>query len=296
MQNEDLSFIISIILICLCGVLSHSLAIKLQFNDYRQCAKATLLIALSCSEIAVCLITITIILLPLMVPAEVYRKFLPYVYCVKLIYVILEHILSIDSLLRVRWNIYYKPHKMNKLWRKFIVVSLCSAFGLMAIHACCSTYTIPFKIGLFAESSLIFVIFSTYIYILVRMNKYRVLPVVSSAKFDANSCRKKQLTLVWHDLRPTLSSVPILILLTHLPFAGIPNLIFLVLVANGKHISGRFLYVKFLLSALGLVIDAVLYVFSQPKIRRKIKRHLHRSIEMGSIRRTRTKSTSSGKS
>ena len=276
MQSEDLLFIIFIILICLFGIVIHSVAIRLHLSDYDPFIKPTILVALSFSEITVCVVTIVAIILPFMVRNKVYKNILPYIYCVKLMYVILEHILSIDAILRVRWNIHYNPYKMDKLWKRLIALSLCLMLFLITAHAICSIRKILFKIGLFAESSLIFAIFVTYIYILVVMKRYRLLPVLPAVQYNSTKGRNKQLKLVLKNFRPTLFSVPMLILMTHLPFAGIPNLIFLAFLETGEHVSYRVVYIKFLLSAFGLVIDAILYAFSLPKIRRKIKRRLHR--------------------
>ena len=283
MQPEDLMFTLCITFVCVWGVVLHSFAIKLQLSDNDQFVKPIILIALSFSEITVCVVTIVTILLPFMLPREIYKQILPYIYCVKLMYVFLEHILSIDALLRLRWNIHYDPYKMSKIWKKIIALSLCFICGLMIIHAICSLKSVLFKIGLFAESSLMLVIFFTYIYILLAMNRYRVLPNLSVIHLIVSVTgikgEKKKLKQVLQDLRPTLCNVPMLILITHLPIAGIPNLIFLAFLESGIHIKGRLLQIKFLLSAIGLVIDATLYVFSQPKIRRKIKRNFHKLLQ-----------------
>ena len=266
MEIEDWTFLISIIFICLCGMILHSIAIRLQILDYDAFIKPIILIALSCSEISVCIVTITLVILPYRISRKMYKSVLPYCYCIKLTYVVLQHILSIDSLLRVRLNIYYNPYKMEKIWQKVISTLVFLILSLIAMHAVFGIHSALFKFGILAESSLIIVIFSIYLYILSLMNNYRVLPI---------SAQKKYRNML-KDLRPTIRSVPMLILITHLPFAGIPNLTFLVFLANGIDVSTRVVHIKFFLSALGLVNDAVFYVFSIPKIRQKIRRKMRR--------------------
>ena len=272
MDKEDLVFLTFIILICICAMFLHSVAIKLQATDYNAYIKPVILIALSFSEIAVCIITITMVILPLQMTVEEYQATLPYFYCVKLVYVAYHIIMTIDYALRVRWNIQYNPCKMEKLWTHILALVVFLILLLMITHAAISLKGFLFKFGLFAESSLVFMIFSSYIYILVLMNSKRM-PV--PARFLTEQTNRRKLRNMLRDLRPTLFSVPMLILGTHLPFAGIPNIIFLTFSEKG-HMTSTLIHIKFLLSALGLVTDAALYVFSQPEIRRKF-RHAIRS-------------------
>ena len=99
----------------------HSVAIKLQATDYNAYIKPVILIALSFSEIAVCIITVTMVILPCQITMEEYQATLPYFYCVKLIYVAFHIIMTIDYALRVQWNITYNPYKMTKMWKTVLI-------------------------------------------------------------------------------------------------------------------------------------------------------------------------------
>ena len=82
---------------------------------------------------------------------------------------------------------------------------------------------------------------------------------------------KRKLRDMLMDLKPTLVSVPMLIFGTHLPFAGIPNIIFLAFTDKGQ-MTHTLIYIKFLLSAIGHVVDAAIYDFRQLEIHKKIRR------------------------
>ena len=93
------------------------------------------------------------------------------------------------------------------------------------------------------------------------------MPVPSLTK----QTNKRKLRNMLNDLKPTLVSVPMLILGTHLLFAGIPNIIFLAFTEKGQ-MTHELIYIKFLLSALGHVVDSALYDFRYLRIRKKIRR------------------------
>ena len=99
-----------------------------------------------------------------------------------------------------------------------------------------------------------------------------------AAPWLTKQTNKRKVRNMLNDLKPTLVSVPMLILGTHVLFASIPNTIFLVF-TDKCQMTHTLIHVKFLLSALGQVTDAALYVFSQREIREKISRIFHRSRE-----------------
>ena len=133
---------------------------------------------------------------------------------------------------------------MERFWKKAIAVIVWLVFALMILHAIFSIDSCVFIIGIIAEVTLDLNILIAFIYILALMNSYRVQP--PPVQLIQLSGTKAKLRRMLEDLRPTIFSVPILVLITHLPFVGIPNIVFLVSAEKSK-IGGQLFYSKFLL-------------------------------------------------
>ena len=98
---SDILYIVCTVLICILAVIIHSLAIRLNVTEYDAYIKPIVIVALSFSEIGVSIIAIIIVLLRLVITVDEVQRTLPYFYCVKLGYVLLHYILSVDSSLPV---------------------------------------------------------------------------------------------------------------------------------------------------------------------------------------------------
>ena len=260
---------------------------KLQSRYEHAGMKPVVLMALSSAELLLCLMIVLSTILAFTLPPETFIRFAFYVYPSKLFYTFIQHILTFDSLLKIKLATRYDPLRMEKILKTAICLAVSFTCFIFIMYCITLNVNILAMIGLFSETSLLVNIVCTYTYITWKRYQKRLppMPVLGTLDSIIELTIRRKAKYSFYQLKPVICSTSLLILITHLPFSGVPNVIMTLLPIFGHVINIQTMLGIYILLSINICIDPILYIFLMPRnrwrfIRRVIRKNENRKKEL----------------